>query len=175
MGSLASTFWKLIRVPFEHADLIWGIVPLYFGWAVNELTSPRATYGTAVQTGFAFLWAGAQWIWQALPASASPAKTATFSSVSFGVTLGVLILGGMAFWSGLRRRYPKGMSFLGHTRFAGYFMIALFPMQSGHLAWNRDRVAAILVFAVPVWLAVHLVLLPLRRRQGRAGTRRRSG
>ena len=53
--------------------------------------------------------------------------------------------------------------------------VALIPVQSGHLAWNRDRVVAILVFAVPVWLAVHLALLPLRRRQGRGSTRRRLG
>ena len=30
-----STFAELIRTPFEHAALIWGIVPLYFGLLLN--------------------------------------------------------------------------------------------------------------------------------------------
>jgi hypothetical protein len=54
-------FVQLVRVPFENAELIWGIVPLYFGWLLNELTSSKASYQTAVQTGFSFVWAGANW------------------------------------------------------------------------------------------------------------------
>jgi hypothetical protein len=43
-------------------------------------------------------------------------------------------------------------------------MIAVFPIQAGHLAWSWPRVAAIVVFALPVWMLVHLVLWPLRRK-----------
>ena len=61
---LWSTFAELIRTPFHHEELVWGIVPLYFSWVVNELTSAKATFNTAIQTGFALLWAGAHWAWQ---------------------------------------------------------------------------------------------------------------
>lgn len=62
---LWATFIELIRVPFHHEELVWGIVPLYFSWVVNELTSSRASFSTAIQTGFALLWAGAHWAWVA--------------------------------------------------------------------------------------------------------------
>lgn len=163
-GSLTATFWELIRVPFLHAELIWGIVPLYFGWVVNELTSSKANFSTAVQTGFVLLWAGAQWVWQSTTSGGPKVAAGVWIPVNWGVTGVVLILGALALWSGLRRRYPKGMRFLGHTRFAGYFMIAVFPVQAGHLAWSWQRVAAIVVFALPVWMLVHLALWPLRRR-----------
>ena len=34
-----SVFAELIATPFEQVSLIWGIVPLYFGLLLNELTS----------------------------------------------------------------------------------------------------------------------------------------
>ena len=49
--------------PFEHVTLVWGIVPLYFGLLLNELTADKANYRTAIQSGFSFLWAGTQWLW----------------------------------------------------------------------------------------------------------------
>ena len=163
-GSLTGTFWELIRVPFLHADLIWGVVPLYFGWVVSELTSSKASFSTAIQTGFALLWAGAQWVWQSTLARGPKVAEGGWIPVNWGVTAVVLLLGALALWSGLRRKYPQGMRFLGQSRFAGYFMIAVFPIQAGHLAWSWPRVAAIVVFALPVWMLVHLVLWPLRRK-----------
>ena len=164
--SLAATFWELLRVPFQHADLVWGIVPLYFSWLVSELTAAKATYTTALQTGFALLWSGAHWIWQIAPSAPSPrgsGLTSALVSLNSLVTLVVVIFGALALWSGIRRKYPRGMWFLGHTRFAGYFMITLFPIQAGHLTWTWERVAAIALFAVPVWLLLHVALHPFRK------------
>jgi hypothetical protein len=42
-------------------------------------------------------------------------------------------------------------------------MITLFPMQSGVLSWTWDRLFAVLIFAAPVALTVHLLLGPFRR------------
>src|SRR6188508_1593524 len=61
--SLWNVFAELIVTPFRHLELIWGIVPLYFGLLLNEMTSTKASYRTAIQTGFSFLWAGAQWLY----------------------------------------------------------------------------------------------------------------
>ena len=105
------TFVELIVTPFHYTGLIWGIVPLYFGWLCNELTSSKTSYRTAFQTGFSFLWAGAHWGWQYLharPATAPQITLDALPAVNVLVTLGVLVLGVLAFVSGLRRRYPRG-------------------------------------------------------------------
>ncbi len=163
---LWSTFAELIRLPFHHEQLVWGIVPLYFGWAMNELTSAKVTFNTAIQTGFALLWSGAHWAWQAFrndPAKVVGLNTHGLFAVNSAVTLLVILLGALALWSGLRRRYPRGMKFLGHTRFSAYFMIAIFPIQSGYVEWSWPRVCAIAAFAVPIWLVLHFALMPLRK------------
>ncbi len=167
---MADIYWnlftELVRTPFEHVDLIWGIVPLYFGWLVNELTSNKASYRTALNTGFSFLWAGAHWTWQALaarPAAIPKVNLDTLLAVNVMVTLLVLCLGVVALVSGLRRKFPRHGSFLGHARFGNYFMIALFPMQAHYLAWTWDRVIAILIFALPLWVVLHFGLAPLRK------------
>ncbi len=146
--------------------LIWGVGPLYFALLLSELTSAKANFRTAVQTGFSFLWAGAQWLYPYFIAS-SPARPQTIVNamlpVNLFVTFVVLILGVLALFSGLRRRYPRYCSFLGHTRFANYFMITIYPMQAHALTWTWTRVSAIALFAVPVWLVLHFGLMPLRQ------------
>ena len=63
--------------------------------------------------------------------------------INLTVTLLVFVLGALALVSGLRRKYPKYLGFLGHTRFSNYFMITIFPIQTHYLAWTWDRLAAI--------------------------------
>jgi hypothetical protein len=159
-------FADLVRTPFQHLPLVWGIVPLYFGLLLNELTSPKASFRTAIQTGFSFIWAGAQWLYPYFRA-AQPSRPAlnlgAMLPVNLFVTFLVIALGALAVFSGLRRRFPKHASFLGYTRFANYFMIAIFPMQTHYLAWTWPRVAAIAIYALPVWFILHFGLMPLRQ------------
>jgi hypothetical protein len=160
-----TTFAELITTPFMHAALIWGIVPLYFGLLLNELTGSKANFRTALQTGFSFLWAGAQWLWPYFVPDASHGRFLELNAmlpVNLLVTFLVIALGVVALVSGVRKRFPKYGSFLGHTRFANYFMIAIFPIQAHFLAWTWERLAAIVLFAVPVWLVLHFGLMPLR-------------
>ena len=83
--------------------------------------------------------------------------------VNLFVTFLVLGLGVVAFVSGVRRRYPKYFSFLGHTRFANYFMITIFPIQARvSCNWEWNFVVAIALFAVRVWLLLHFGLMPVR-------------
>jgi hypothetical protein len=163
-----ATFAELISAPFRVEAMIWGIVPLYFALLLSELTSAKANFRTAIQTGFSFLWAGAQWAYPYIKANGVNAprpEWAGILSIHPFVTLLVLALGIMALISGLRRRYPKYCSFLGHTRFSNYFMITIYPLQTHHLDWTWERLGAIILFAVPVWLALHLGLMPLRGRK----------
>ncbi len=162
------TFVELLKTPFEHIELVWGIVPLYFGWMVNELTSPKASFRTAVQTGFSFLWAGAHWVYQDSHAfRAIKLRIGGTVAVNWVVTGLVITMGLLALYCGLRHRFPKFASFLGHTRFANYFMIAIFPIQSNYLEWSWDRMGAIALFAVPLWVLVELLVAPLHTKKGR--------
>ena len=157
-------FAELLVAPFRQTELIWGIVPLYFGWLINELTSDRASFKTAVQTGFGFLWAGAHWVYQMNHQSSSGRLHANADLIlKVLVTLAVLAVGSVALVSGVRRKYPRRCSFLGHTRFSNYFMIAIFPMQSDCLRWSLDRLVTILMFALPCWLLLHFALRPFRK------------
>jgi hypothetical protein len=165
MSSYWATFVELLCVPFQHTALIWGIVPLYFALLLNELTSTKANFRTAVQTGFSFLWAGAQWLY-AYYASHHPGRPPIewrALPINLFVTLLVLALGATALICGIRRRYPKYCSFLGHTRFGNYFMITIYPIQAHYLAWTWLRLSAIALFAVPAWLVLHFGLMPFRR------------
>ena len=163
MSQYWSTFVELIATPFEHGSLIWGIVPLYFGLLLNELTSDRANFRTAIQTGFSCLWAAAQWLY---PYWWPHHEIGAMRPVNLLVTALVAVLGAMALISGFRKRFSKYGRFLGHTRFANYFMIMIFPIQSHYpgMDWTWERLVAIVLFAVPVWLALHFGLMPLRKR-----------
>lgn len=160
-----SLFAELIRTPFQDVSLVWGIVPLYFGLLLSELTPVKANFRTAVQTGFSFLWAAAQWLYPYFIAHRTTVPRFEYSTLpaNLFVTFLVLALGVVALFSGLRRRFPKYCSFLGYTRFSNYFMIAIFPIQAHRLEWTWDRLGAIALFALPVWLVLHFGLMPLRK------------
>lgn len=160
-----AAFVELIRVPFLSAALVWGIVPLYFALLLNEITSSKANFRTAIQTGFSFIWASLQWLYPYFRPHATGTARLELGAmlpVNLFVTFLVLVLGVIAFVSGIRRKYPKYGSFLGYTRFANYFTITIFPMQARVLHWQWDYVVAIVLFAVPVWLVLHFGLMPVR-------------
>jgi hypothetical protein len=164
MASYWTSFAELIHAPFEHLWLVWGIVPLYFALLLNELTSPKANFRTAIQTGFSFLWAGAQWLCFYYPTERPGRPPIEWRAVPINlvVTFLVLALGAIALVCGIRRRYPKYGSFLGQTRFANYFMIMIYPIQAHYLSWTWQRLGAIVLFAAPVWLVLNFGLMPLR-------------
>ena len=166
MSHYWSIFAGLIATPFEHLSLVWGIVPLYFGLLLNELTADKANFRTALQTGFSLLWAGAQWLWLYFGqhgGSVPRLELTTKLPVSLFVTFLVIALGVIALLSGLRKRFPKHGRFIGHTRFANYFMITIYPIQAHYLPWTWERLATIAMFAVPVWLVLHFGLMPVRK------------
>lgn len=163
-----STFTELIATPFEHVSLVWGIVPLYFGLLLNELTSNKANFRTALQSGFSFLWAGAQWLWPYFVPRAEHGPYLELTAmlpVNLLVTFLVIALGVVALVSGIRKKFPKHLRFIGHARFANYFMITIFPIQAHApgMEWTWDRLVAIALFAVPIWLILHFGLMPVRK------------
>src|SRR3954469_18231816 len=147
-----TAFIQLLVTPFEHAPLVWGIVPLYFALLLNELTSAKANFRTAIQTGFSFLWASAQWLYPFFTANGHSRPGIRLNGmlpINLFVTFLVLALGAFALFCGLRRKFPKYSAFLGHTRFSNYFMIAIFPIQAHYLEWTWERLTAIVLFALP--------------------------
>jgi hypothetical protein len=162
-------FTTLIRTPFTATPLMWEIVPLYFALLLSELTSTKANYRTAIQTGFSLIWAGVQWLWPhfALNGRTGPRlDVGAMLPVQMFFSFLVLALGFLAFYSGLRKRFPKRCEFLGRTRFVNYFMITIFPMQARVLPWTWENAAAICLFALPVWLVLHFGLWPFRHAAG---------
>lgn len=159
-------FAELLATPFHQMASVWGIVPLYFALLLNEMTSDKADFRTALQTGFSFLWAAAQWIYPYFRPGGPYGGRVEWNAmlpVNLAVTAIVLALGVTALFSGIRRKYPKYCSFLGHTRFANYFMITIYPMQAHYLAWSWERLATVVIFAIPVWLLLHFGLMPIRK------------
>jgi hypothetical protein len=170
IAHLWGIFAELIRTPFQHLELVWGIVPLYFGLLLSEMTSSKASYRTAIQTGFSFLWAGAQWLYPYVKFHGiTDVELNSMSPINLAVTSLVLLFGVAAFVSGLMKRFPRYGRFLGYTRFANYFMITIFAMQSPikayQLPWTWDRLFAIALFAIPIWLVLHYGLMPVRNRK----------
>ena len=146
--------------------MIWGIVPLYFGLLLSEMTSTKADFRTALQTGFSFLWAGAQWLYPYFKSRGGPhLDFDAILPINLLVTLLVIVLGVLALVSGIRRRFPRYTAFLGHTRFANYFTIMIFPIQAHQLTWTWERLIAIALFGVPIWLILHFGLMPVRNRK----------
>lgn len=154
---LITEFLLLVATPFRHISLVWGIVPVYVAWVFSELTPQKRSYRTALQTGFSFVWSAAQWYWKWEGRGKAPGVANLVCTAIFAV------FGLLALWSGVRRRFPKRMEFLGHARFANYLVIAVYPMMAGYLSWTMPRAAAVAVFAPVVWVLVHLVLAPFRR------------
>jgi hypothetical protein len=160
-----AAFVELIQTPFQHLELVWGIGPLYFGLLLNELTSSKANFRTAIQTGFSFIWAAAQWLFPYFKSRGGPhLELDAMLPINLLVTFTVLGLGVFALVCGLRKRFFKHGRFLGHTRFANYFMITIFPIQTHYLAWSWVRLIVIVGFAIPVWLVLHFGLMPVRSR-----------
>src|SRR5262245_36730734 len=163
---LWAAFVGLVETPFQHLELVWGIVPLYFGLLLNELTSPKANFRTALQTGFSFLWAGAQWLYPYFKARATPhLELNAMLPLNLLVTFMVIGFGVIAVISGLRKKFPTYLAFLGQTRFANYFTIMIFPIQAHYLTWTWDRFIAIVLFGIPTWLVLHFGLMPLRQQK----------
>jgi hypothetical protein len=160
-----SQFLRLLVTPFEHGQLIWGIVPLYFGLLLNETAPTKANFRTALQTGFSFLWAGLQWLFGPRPTVTGAPESWASGPINLLVTCLVLTMGVVALWSGIRKRFPKYGRILGHTRFANYFMITIFPIQTHFLSWTWSRLVAVILFAPPIWLALHFGLMPFRGRK----------
>jgi hypothetical protein len=133
---------------------------------LNEMTSSKANFRTALQTGFSLIWSAAQWLYPNIKfyLMRDPhVGLKHMPALNLVVTSLVLILGVLAFICGLMHHFPKYCSFLGHTRFSSYFVITIFPIQAGDLPWTWDRLEAIAVFAVPIWLLLHFGLMPFRK------------
>lgn len=161
-------FLQLLAEPYLHIESVWGIVPLYFALLLNEMTPAKANFRTAIQTGFSFLWAGAQWLYPYFKPHEPGGPRLDLGAmlpVNLAVTGLVIGMGIIALISGLRKKFPRYTSFLGYTRFSNYFMITIFPIQAHYLAWNWERLEAIAFFALPVWLVLHFGLMPIRNRK----------
>jgi hypothetical protein len=153
---------ELIIAPFQNIRAVWlGILPLYVWMVLGELYKSKVSFGHAVGNGFFMLWAGLNW---AMHLAGLSALAYMFSSKALPwiVTACCVGLGVFTIVLGFRKKDRALCEILGHTRFSGYFIILLYPMQTGLVKWNWPSLAAILIFALPAWFLIYLVGRSLR-------------
>lgn len=149
----------LLVAPFRHLSGVWlGIVPLYVSLLLGELYKSKVSFGHAVANGFVMLWAGLNWALHL----ANLGMFAYFGAAKQRAVIAWLVaaitiaIGVFTIVLGFRRKDRTLCEILGHTRFSGYFLITLYPMQTGMIAWNWPSLAAVLIFALPAWFLLYL-------------------
>ena len=150
---------ELLAAPFRDLGAVWmGLVPLYVSLLLGELYKSKVSFGHAVGNGFVMLWAGINWAMHlsnlglfAYLGSAGDRVTLAWIVAACAIGLGIFTI-----VLGFRKKDKTLCQILGHTRFSGYFLITLYPMQVGLVRWNWPSLAAVLVFALPAWLVIYL-------------------
>ena len=140
-------------------------MPLYVCLLLGELYRSKVSFGHAVGNGFVMLWAGINWAMHLcnLGFFSYLGNTKDRTAIAWVVAACAVGIGIFTIVLGLRKKDRTLCQVLGHTRFSGYFLITLYPMQVGLVTWNwfREIVSsamdAILIFALPAWLFIYLV------------------
>ena len=151
---------NLLAAPFRDFGAVWlGLVPLYDSLLLGELYRSKISFGHAVGNGFIMLWAGVNWAMHLsnLGFFAYLGGAKDHTAIAWVVAVCAVGLGIFTIVLGLRKKDRTLCQVLGHTRFSGYFLIALYPMQVGLVTWNWPSLEAILIFALPAWFFIYLV------------------
>ena len=155
-------FVQLLVTPFDHLGTAWPILPVYTTLILGEIYKSKVSFGHAVCNGFVMLWAGLNWSRHLSNASITSYLFST-KALAWVVSATAIGLGVFAIVLGLRKKDKSLCEVLGHTRFTCYFLILLYPMQSGLVRWNWPNMAAILIFAIPCWFLIYLMGRLVRR------------
>ena len=149
----------LLVVPFRHFGAVWlGLVPLYVSLLIGELYKSKVSFGHAVGNGFVMLWAGMNWAMHLsnLGFFSYFGSVKDRTAIAWMVAACAVGLGIFTIVLGLRKKDRTLCQVLGHTRFSGYFLLTLYPMQVGMVTWNWESLEAVLIFALPAWLFIYL-------------------
>lgn len=159
-------FVQLLIEPWRHIGQVWlGIVPLYVSLLVDEMYERQVTYGRAIANGFVMVWAGLNWALHLgdLGMFAYFGASKQRVVIAWLVTVATVSIGIFTIVLGFRRKDRALCAILGHARFSGYFLIMLYPMQTGMIPWDWPSLAAVLVLALPAWGVLALLGWLLRR------------
>ena len=150
----------LLVVPFRYFDgrVCVGLLPLYVSLLLGEMYKSKVSFGHAVGNGFVLLWAGVNWAMHLanLGFFAYWGDTKQRTALAWIVAAAAIGLGLFTIVLGFRKKDRTLCQVLGHTRFSGYFLITLYPMQVGLIRWNWPSLASVLIFALPAWLFIYL-------------------
>lgn len=148
-------FVDLLVCPFRHLGFVWGILPVYTTLVLGELYKSKVSYSHAVCNGFVILWAGLNW-GRHLASVSKLSYLFSSKALAWIVTASCIALGIFTIVLGFRKKDKALAEVLGHTRFSCYFIILLYPMQTGLMRWEWMSVATILIFALPAWFLIYL-------------------
>ncbi len=150
---------QLIVAPFRDFGHVWlGLVPLYISLLLGELYKSKVSFGHAVGNGFLMLWTGVNWAMHLsnLGFFSYLGSLKDRTAIAWMIAACAVGLGIFTIVLGLRKKDRTLCQVLGHTRFSGYFLITLYPMQVGLVVWNWPSLASVLIFALPAWLFIYL-------------------
>ena len=150
---------QLLVVPIQHLGKVWlGIGPLYISLFLGELYKSKINFSHAVGNGFVMLWAGLNWAMHLsnLGMFSYMGDVKDSTAIAWIVTAACIGVGIFTIVLGFRKKDRTLCEILGHTRFSGYFLILLYPMQVGLVRWNWPSLAAVLIFALPAWFLIYL-------------------
>ena len=145
-------FIELIIVPFQNLGTVWTILPVYTSLFIAELFVRKVSVAHAVGNGFVMIWAGLSWARHLSQSAHDPYPILPWVVVVVCIALGIFTV-----LIGLRRRKTTVGQLLGHARFTCYFVIMVYPLQSGLLPWTWTAVFAILIFALPGWVLLYFL------------------
>jgi len=151
---------QLIVAPFRDFGAVWlGLVPLYVSLLLGELYKSKISFSHAVGNGFLMLWTGVNWAMHLsnLGFFSYLGNLRDRTVIAWMVAACAVGLGVFTIVLGFRKKDRALCQILGHTRFSGYFLIMLYPMQVGLIRWNWPSLASVLIFALPAWLFIYLV------------------
>ncbi len=145
-------FIELVVVPFQNLGTVWTILPVYTSLIIAELFVKKVSVAHAVGNGFVMIWAGLSWARHLTQSGGDP-----YPILPWIVVVICIIVGVCTVFIGLRRKKGAIGQILGHARFTCYFVILIYPLQSGLLPWTWTAVFAIVLFAAPAWLLLYLL------------------
>jgi len=150
--SYAQIWLSLIIAPITNFDALWGVIPLYVeGFLAGYYE--QDTRGRLLTGGFIMSFVGMDWTRRLLQNNVQ---------IQFNVQWILVFIflgyGALALLVVLLKKLDL-VRFLGKRKFAIYFGISFYPLQSGVIPYTTDALISILVMLIPVWLILELIFL----------------
>ena len=155
-------FWSLLAewlkllfvVPFQNAEVLWIIIPIWLGWFFSEFFQEKhsTSFGNAISNGAIALWVGIDWTRLIVNKLVSHYWTFGWAVLGkFAISAIVLAFGLLIIIQGIKTK--KFIHFVGRIREVSYILLVFSPIVYGLVDITWKLVLAIVVFApIHYWI-----------------------